>query len=318
MSAPHSSSSSSGDAPSLDSVFQMKQYLTARKVAFHDCVEKSDLVRRCQETMTKQQQQQQSQMTTCDCAQTGDHSHADGAAAAAAAAAASSSSKPRTRKEGGALLRHIAVGPLSCNMTILGDPVTKEALLVDPGGDAEKILALVKEMGVTIKQILVTHAHFDHFLAAEEVRKATGAPVLLHKEDLLLWNALPMQLMMLGQKPLATSISAPDEFFTDGQSLHIRNGRVIHTPGHSPGSSCFYFPDDDLLCSGDTLFRQSVGRTDLMGGDSSKLIKSIQEKLYTLPGCTLVIPGHGPTTEIEFECKYNGVVRAVKAKTAAL
>lgn len=168
-------------------------------------------------------------------------------------------------------------------------------------------------MSVTIKQICVTHAHFDHFLAAEEIRVATGAPVLLHEGDSMLWTMLPMQCMMLGVPAPKTTIRAPDAFLTDGQELLVRRGRAIHTPGHSPGSCCFYFPADDLLCSGDTLFRQSVGRTDLMGGDSAALVRSIQEKLYTLPGSTLVIPGHGPTTDIEFETKYNGVVKAAKA-----
>lgn len=148
-----------------------------------------------------------------------------------------------------AFVRSIAVGPLSCNMTIIADPVSKEALLIDPGGDADKILALIKEMGVSVKQILVTHAHFDHFLAAEEVRAATGAPVLLHQADLMLWKALPIQLMMLGMGNLApkAGIKDPDSFLTDGQVLPIRGGKVIHTPGHSPGSCCFHFVFAELL-----------------------------------------------------------------------
>ena len=119
--------------------------------------------------------------------------------------------------------------------------------------------------------------------------------------------------MMLGQPAPKQAIGAPDFDLTDGLDLSVRGGRVIHTPGHSPGSCCFYFAEDSLVCTGDTLFRQSVGRTDLMGGDSAALVKSIQTRLYTLPPDTHVIPGHGPTTDIGFEMKHNGVVKAAKA-----
>jgi glyoxylase-like metal-dependent hydrolase (beta-lactamase superfamily II) len=177
----------------------------------------------------------------------------------------------------------------------------------------QKIIALIAEMGVRIKQILVTHAHFDHFLAAEEIRKHTGAPVGLCAADNLLWQALPLQCMMLGQPAPKTPVGAPDFDLVDGMTLAVRDGRVIHTPGHSAGSCCFYFPGDALVCTGDTLFRQSVGRTDLMGGDSAALVRSIQQRLYTLPHDTHVIPGHGPTTDIGFEAKHNSVVKAAQA-----
>jgi hydroxyacylglutathione hydrolase len=170
-----------------------------------------------------------------------------------------------------------------------------------------------REMGVQVKMILVTHGHFDHFLAAGEIRKHTGAPVALHAADNQLWAALPIQCMMLGMPAPTAAIAPPEVALTDGMALPVRNGRVIHTPGHSPGSSCFYFPDDALCCTGDTLFQGSVGRTDLMGGDSAALVRSIQQKLYTLPVETQCIPGHGPTTSIGQEAKFNGVVRAGKS-----
>lgn len=111
-----------------------------------------------------------------------------------------------------------------------------------------------------IVQIVVTHAHFDHFLAATEIRKATGAPLLLHKADLMLFKALPIQCAMIGMPAPKQAVADPDAYLTDEQTLAVRGGRVLHTPGHSPGSCCFYFEQDAIVCTGDTLFRQSVGR----------------------------------------------------------
>jgi len=293
----------------------MKQFLIAHHVNFSDCVEKSELVKRVQETQAKLAASGGAapQVRKCDCAQGSDHTHADPAAAASAAAAAAPAASGADGS--GALIRQLAVGPLQCNMTIIADRATKEALLVDPGGDADKILALVKEMGVRVVMILVTHAHFDHFLAAEEVRKACGAPVALHPADQPLWAALPFQCAMMGIPAPKAPTAAPDRELSNGQELPVRGGRVLHTPGHSPGSCCFYFAADRLCCTGDTLFAGSVGRTDLMGGDGQALTRSIQNKLYALPPDTKCIPGHGASTTIGHEAKYNAVVRA---KSSAL
>jgi len=310
-------SSSGGGAPSLDTVAGMKSFLSAQGVSFADCVEKSDLQRRVRETQAKMASGgagagAAQQVRACDCMQGAPHSHGDAAAAAAAA-----SSTGTAADNGSAIVRSIAVGPLQCNCTIVADPVTKEAVLIDPGGDADKIFALIKEMGVKVVLVLVTHAHFDHFLAAEEVRKHTGAKVALHAADKMLWAALPMQLMMLGMAALApkTPVAAPEVELTDGMELPVCGGRVLHTPGHSPGSCCFYFPKAHLCATGDTLFAGSVGRTDLMGGDSAALVRSIQTKLYSLPPEVKCIPGHGPSATIGHEAKNNGVV---KAKSSAL
>jgi hypothetical protein len=180
-----SGESGSGDA-APQSVAEMKAFLRSAGVSFADCVEKADLQRRVQQTKANMTAAgggntaapQQQQVKSCDCMQGGPHSHGDVAAAAAAAAASSAaSSSSSSSSGGGALIRSIAVGPLQCNCTIIADPVSKEAVLIDPGGDADKIFALIKEMGVKVVLILVTHAHFDHFLAAEEVRRHTGARV---------------------------------------------------------------------------------------------------------------------------------------------
>ena len=224
---------------------------------------------------------------------------------ASSSSSSTSSSRPQTRGDlstSSLLIRTLTVGPLSCNCVLLIHPTTKDALLIDPGGDANKIIKLIQDEGANVKQICITHAHFDHYLAAEEVKKYTKAPIALHSADNMLYKALAIQCMMIGYTlPVSTSsnpVSDPeiDLSKTSSVSLPLFDGRVIHNPGHSPGSCSFYFPSASLLCSGDTLFYGSVGRTDLMGGSSSDLVVSIQEKLYELPSETRVIPGHGEFT----------------------
>jgi len=201
------------------------------------------------------------------------------------------------------------VGPLQCNMAIIADKTTKHAVLVDPGGDPEVILDLIKTMQVTIDQILVTHAHFDHCLAANRIKEATKAPICINKADEGLWSMLSVQCMMYGVQQPADSFPTPDQWLNDGDKLKILNGRCIHTPGHSPGSMCFYFSSENLLCSGDTLFKSTIGRTDLVGGDPEAIKKSIFQKLFTLPEITKVIPGHGKWTNIRDEKKDNLLVK---------
>lgn len=198
-------------------------------------------------------------------------------------------------------------------MTILGDPETKEAVLVDPGGDADLILDTIKELGVTIKQILITHGHFDHFLAAGEIRDELKVPIYLHSNDKILWNFLPVQLQAMGMtlpRYIAQNLGQPDHWLEDGQSLQVLDGTVLHTPGHSSGSCCFHFAKSRILIAGDTLFRGTVGRTDLMGGNSQSLTDSILTKLYVLPDSTYVISGHGANTYIGHEKRNNTFVRA--------
>jgi len=266
------------------SVGKIKDFLRERSVDFTDCVEKPDLIKRAKDTVAKEKKEGKTSVGS-----TG-----------------SGSTSTSTSK---IIFSRLGVGPLQCNMCIIGDPSTREAVLVDPGGDPEKIISLVKELKVKVTQILVTHGHFDHFLAADKVKKSLGAPIYLHKADLPLWKMLPMQCMLIGMQGVA-AIADPDEFLEDDQALKVLDGKCIHTPGHSPGSCCFYFASSSLLCSGDTLFRGSIGRTDLMGGDPRLIQKSIQMKLYTLPSSVRVIPGHNEETTIGYEKEHNAIIRA--------
>lgn len=203
-----------------------------------------------------------------------------------------------------ALVDTLVVGPLGCNMTIVADPGSLDAVVVDPGGDIEAIWEIVSRKGYVVRQILITHAHVDHFLAAEELKELTGAPVCYNPEDQMLWGSLPLQCMMLGVQQPQKAIKRPTVNLTDGQVLAVRGGKVIFTPGHTKGSICFYFADDGLLCAGDTLFRLSIGRTDFPGNAADKMQDSLA-LLMTLPSETRVITGHGPETTIGYEKKNN-------------
>jgi len=215
------------------------------------------------------------------------------------------------------IMEKLVVGR-DCNALIVGDASNKEALLIDPGGDAKSIVAWVKKLKVQVVQILVTHAHFDHILAAEKVRKALKCPVWLHSKDLPLWRQLPEQMALLGLKRRGAGcirrLPDPNSFLEDGSKLKVLGGVTIHTPGHTPGSVCFYFEAYDLLISGDTLFKAHVGRTDLPGGDSAAIRRSVLHKLYKLPLETRVIPGHGRETTIGYEMENNRSCRACTCK----
>lgn len=203
-----------------------------------------------------------------------------------------------------------SVPPLGCNCSIIGDPVTKQAVVVDPGGAHERILREVQQLGLTVNMILHTHAHFDHFLASGEMKKATGATLCLHEDDRELWTMLEIQCRMFGVPYVP--VPPPDYWLKDEEKLLV--GQVaavaIHTPGHTPGSMSFHVPESKVVLAGDTLFRGSIGRTDLWGGDFDAIEQSIRERLYTLHESTLVVTGHGPETEIGWEKESNQFVRA--------
>ena len=202
------------------------------------------------------------------------------------------------------------VPPLSCNCSILGDLQSKEALVVDPGGNPERILDEVESLGMKVIAIVHTHAHLDHFLASGKVKEATGAPLCLHPEDRDLWDMLEIQCRMFGVPYVPAP--PPDLELQDGGKLSLGqfSGVVLHTPGHTPGSSCFYFEQGGILLSGDTLFRGGIGRTDLWGGDSQAIERSIREKIYILQENTIVVPGHGPESSVGWEREYNMFVTA--------
>jgi glyoxylase-like metal-dependent hydrolase (beta-lactamase superfamily II) len=198
------------------------------------------------------------------------------------------------------IIETFPVGPLQCNCTILGDPATGDAIVVDPGDDLPKVLAALERHKLRCLAIVNTHTHIDHVGANHALRERTGARVMMHEEDVVLYDHLAVQAEMLGLGP-APPRSAVDEHIHQGDV--VRAGglavEVLHTPGHTPGSLCFHLPGADaLLLSGDTLFAGSIGRTDLWGGDHDQEIDSIRTQLLALDDATRVIPGHGPATTI--------------------
>lgn len=206
------------------------------------------------------------------------------------------------------IIEHFPVAPLGCNCVILGDEEDHSAIVVDPGGEHDKILRRLSELGLTCKAIVHTHTHFDHVGATREVQEATGAPTMLHEGDLFLYRGLQMQLDMFGVPLRAPEPVDIDRFLHDGESVTAGGveAGVIHTPGHTPGSLSFTVEGDrTVLIAGDTLFQGSIGRTDLWGGDMDQILASIRQRLLTLPDDTLVITGHGPTTTIGDEKRIN-------------
>ena len=208
-------------------------------------------------------------------------------------------------------VRGVVVGLFRENCWVVGSRRRGEACVIDPGDEPEEILALARDMGVRITRVVASHAHLDHILAARAIVEATSAPFLLHQQDLFIAESLPATARMwLGQD--VPPAPTPDAFPTDGQDLEVAGVslRVIHTPGHTPGSLCLYAADAGLLFSGDTLFRESIGRTDLPGGDTRAIVRSIRERLFALPESTRVLPGHMQETTIGYERLHNPFVRA--------
>lgn len=203
-----------------------------------------------------------------------------------------------------------AVGPLQCNCTLLGDAVSRKALVIDPGGSAEVIAARLRELDLELLAIIHTHAHLDHFLASGRLKELTGASLYLHPDDRFLWDNLETQCRLFGipYRP----VPAPDHELHDDQELPCACGVTLHTPGHSPGSVSFWFPRQSLLIAGDTLFHHGIGRTDLWGGDQAAIERSIRHRLYVLDEDATVITGHGPPTRLGEEMRNNPFVRAAR------
>lgn len=205
------------------------------------------------------------------------------------------------------LIETFPVGPFQCNCTILADDATREAIIIDPGDEPEQILDIVRVNDLTVRYLIHTHAHMDHMIGTRRVKEETGAAILLHRDDDWLYRNLEMQASMFGiqvQAPLAI-----DAYLEDGQLVSFGVGgeaRVIHTPGHSPGSVCFRLRDEqEMLFSGDTLFAQGIGRTDLWGGSFETLVRSIHDRLLTMDDETLLHPGHGPSSTVWQEKRRN-------------
>jgi hydroxyacylglutathione hydrolase len=202
------------------------------------------------------------------------------------------------------------VGALGCNCTILADEEAGEALVIDPGDEADALLMLLAREKLRVVGILHTHAHFDHVGGTARLAEVTKAPTYLHPGDDFLCELAPMQARMFGLPDIVRP--SIDHALDDG--LGLRFGRfevgVLHTPGHTPGSCCLVVPQAELCLSGDTLFAGGIGRTDLPGGDGDAIVRSIKDRLYTLHGAVEVIPGHGPFTTIDEERSTNPFVRA--------
>ncbi len=204
------------------------------------------------------------------------------------------------------IIETFPVGLLQCNCTILGDEQTREAILIDPGDDPQEIVARVARHGLNVKQIVCTHTHIDHVGAIADLQQQLGVPAAIHKADLLLVEKLDVQAQWTGiPVPKRGTI---DQFVQDGDAVACQGVEmgVIHTPGHTPGSTTFHLAADrNILFTGDTLFMQSIGRTDLWGGSYQEIIRSIEKKLMTFDDDTLVIAGHGQSTTIGRERRYN-------------
>lgn len=210
------------------------------------------------------------------------------------------------------------MGSFACNCSLVYSPVTKEALIIDPGNDLQAIEKKISERSLNVKKLLHTHAHFDHIGCSADLAQKLGATLHLHQDDLDLYNHLNEQVKWFGLPPLKPG--KVDDFLQDDQEFGLTDDiqdpklknflKTLFTPGHTEGSCCFFTDifDHPLLFAGDTLFQNSIGRTDLPGGDFQKIKKSIKDRLFHLPEETIVITGHGPKTRIYEEKRYNPFV----------
>jgi hydroxyacylglutathione hydrolase len=199
----------------------------------------------------------------------------------------------------------LPVGVLQCNCSILGDETTGEAMVVDPGDEPDRILAAIEDRGLTVRSIVITHAHIDHVMGVAEVRRRTGAAVAMHPGERALYDNLAPQAAWLGV-PTPERVEI-DTWLKAGDTLRVGEieMEVRFTPGHSPASISLWIPSAKKAIVADTLFRRSIGRTDLPGADHATLVRSIRDQLFTLPPETVVVPGHGDLTTIGEEIRWN-------------
>ena len=208
----------------------------------------------------------------------------------------------------------LPVGVLECNCSIFGDEATREAIVIDPGDQIEDIEEALARHRLTVKAIVITHAHIDHIGGAAKLKAATGAPVYMNANDQELYDQLDVQAAWLGMAaPERTEIDAAaregDSLVLGEKTLGETAFHVVETPGHTQGSISLWIPGENKLVAGDTLFRDSIGRTDLPGGDTKQILRSIHTKLLTLPENAVVIPGHGASTTIGREKERNPFLR---------
>ena len=200
----------------------------------------------------------------------------------------------------------LPVGILACNCSVVGDEATKEAIVIDPGDEVERVQAILTRHGLKVKYIIATHAHIDHVGGLSKLQELTRAPALMHEADWPLYQNLAAQAAWLGVEP--PGLAEVSRFLREGDGLRwgSLSLEVLHTPGHSPGSLALYVTGENAgIFAGDTLFQGGVGRWDLWGGSEEQLLRSIREKLLPVPDKTPVFPGHGPSTTIGRERESN-------------
>ncbi|MFZ8933937.1 MAG: MBL fold metallo-hydrolase [Bacteriovoracaceae bacterium] len=209
------------------------------------------------------------------------------------------------------VIETFAMGSFACNCSLIYNKHTKECIAVDPGNDYSSFMKLIKDRELKVKKLIHTHAHFDHIGRSKEIKDATGASIYLHKSDENLYSSLKQQAMFFGEDVGETGVI--DHYLNDDEEISFVEEtnksifKTMHTPGHTPGSCCFYTEELDtpLLFSGDTLFKGSIGRTDFPGGNYDEIMKSIKQRLLLLPEETTIITGHGPSSVIHVEKKQN-------------
>ncbi len=207
------------------------------------------------------------------------------------------------------IVRGLVVGPIAANCFIIGDEETRDGAIIDPGGEAGRILQVVEETSLSIQFIIATHGHFDHSAGVAHLKRVLNADFLMHRDDLVF--ARKSKQAALNWNIEIEQVPDPDNFLEEGDVLKLGELelKIIYTPGHSPGGISIYIESENVVFSGDTLFQGSVGRTDFDGGSMAVLARSIREKLYSLPDNTIVYSGHGPPTTIGDEKMQNMFVR---------
>ena len=200
------------------------------------------------------------------------------------------------------ILERLVVGPLEENTYIIGDEETKQAIVVDPGDEADRVIEIIKEKGLEVHSVICTHTHFDHVGGVGDIKKATGAKILIHKEDQQVYESARSHAAFWGYD--IADAPDPDGYVDEGDEIKVGTltFKVLHTPGHSPGGICLY--GEGVLLSGDTIFKGSIGRTDFPGGSMAEMKKSFR-RLLDLPEDTKIYSGHGQDTTVSIEKKTN-------------